>query len=226
MQTQQYCAPFHQSFYQSPLDIYHAAPDHYFATDGLGDSRFSRGSSLSYPHQDFQVLSDRGGPPRQSSSSLAGTSLGATGMAITDRTANGSRGFRAEGIADYHEQQQWYWPSAADTFHGVPQVAPAPGAPEARISMIKRPMEHASVVLSPAAQLPTPASMAVLLNPHVQSEQRPVQDPTQPPPQAQRAPQPVPIQTVPVVTEVAAAQSSLETPSREKKHGCTMCHKR
>lgn len=220
MQTQQYSASFHQPFYHSPLDTYHSTPDRVFATD---DSCFLRGSSLSFPYQDYRYFSDRGDPPRQSSSSLA---VGATGMAITGETTNGSRGFRTEGIAGCHEQQQWYWPSAADSFHGVAQMPPAPCAPEARVSTVKRPMEYTTIVVSPAAQLPTPASMAVLLNPHVRSEQHSAQDPFPQPQQVLEGPLPVPVRHEPVVAEVAAPQSSSDSHSREKKHGCTMCHKR
>ncbi|KAF9466918.1 hypothetical protein BDZ94DRAFT_1250088 [Collybia nuda] len=228
MQVQQYSAPSHQPFYYNPLDVYRTAPDQYFATDELHDSRFSRGSSLSFPHQDYRYFSDRGHPPRQlqSHSSLAGTGLGATGMAITGGTANSSRDFRTEGIAGCHEQHQWYWPSPSASFHGVAQMPPTPCPPAVQVSTVKRPMEYTPVVLSPAAQLPTPASMAVLLNPYVRSEQQPSQEPFPQPQQPQRAPLPVPVRHVPLVADIAVPQSSSDNHSREKKHGCTMCHKR
>lgn len=197
---------------------------------------FSRGSSVTYPHQEYHYFPDRGGdPPRLpecSSLSASTASLCATGMAITGNPYSGSDVFHAEGIADYQLQQGWTWSDESDSVHGVhpPPVQVFQQPPV--FSTIKSSMDRANssaVVLSPAAQLPTPAAMAVLLNPDSRSERRLRQAPPQPlAPPVDDIVQPLlaPVitrQVCPIEPELAQSDDFL---SREKKHGCTMCHKR
>ncbi|GLB36754.1 putative zinc finger, C2H2 type [Lyophyllum shimeji] len=246
MQTQ-FCPPsFHdQDLYRAQSAYLRQETSHgYVSTAGLDFSGFSRGSSLSYPHQEYRHL-DRGGaqarlpePP----SSVPSTSLCATGMAITGNPVSSDDFFQAEGIADFPLQEQWRWAAAPEPLHGLP-LAPVPCVhpvqmPQHGFSTIKSgAMDYAnepSVVLSPAAQLPTPASMAVLLNPNAHSKRNSSQVPYQSPPASTQSTQTQPPPAIPPAPLRQACPDepavltaySVDSLSREKKHGCTMCHKR
>lgn len=216
MQGHQY-PPLHQDCYHTTHVIQPSIPvDHRLANtqNGVHHGSFSGGSSLTY-----RYFPDRGDPPSSlPSSSLAATSLGATGMAITGHSTSGIANFRPEEIVDY--EQPWQW--TAPTVHGVPsQVA---DAPDINFLAIKSTRGQETTVRSPAAQLPTPAAMAVLLNPTTRSV-IPTPAISFPPPaqilgQAAAAATPRSMRT----TETQShGDSSL---SREKKHACTMCYKR
>ncbi|KAF8060820.1 hypothetical protein FPV67DRAFT_308509 [Lyophyllum atratum] len=244
----QYCPPpfHHQDLYHTQAAyLRQGTPHGYLSTNGLDLSGFSRGSSLSYPHQEYRHF-DRGGDQArlpESSSSLSSTSLCATGMGITGNPVLSNDFFQPEGIADFpQEQQQWRWTPASEPVHGLP-IAPVPRAPPAQMlqhgySTIKSSRinyaNEAPVVLSPAAQLPTPASMAVLLHPNSHPERNPPQIPYQSPPvnphnaQIQTPPaiQPDPVRQVHPVEPETLVAYPVDILSREKKHGCTMCHKR
>ncbi|RDB21231.1 Zinc finger protein PLAGL2 [Hypsizygus marmoreus] len=277
MQTQHYAPSVQQDLYHTQAMYLAQGPStssHFLSTGGLDHAGFSRGSSLTYPHQEYRYFPDRGGePPRlpeSACSSLAhlGSSQCATGMAIpgANFAVSGSEVFHPEGIADYQVQQRWRWP---ETLHGVPHLAaaaPAPPAPPQvpQISQqfgytatIKSAMLHdqmgrhpppppsPAVVRSPTAQLPTPASMAVLLNPHARSERGEAQSSlyhgTQPQmhganpraahmPAAHPAAPPFPPPSAAAVSQLCPVEPTREpgadSLSREKKHACTMCHKR
>ncbi|KAG5651100.1 hypothetical protein H0H81_009856 [Sphagnurus paluster] len=148
-----------------------------------------------------------------------------------------------EGIADFPPENRWRWRNPSESLHGLP-LAPLPRGPPLQIpqhdfAAIKTSsVEYATEphVLSPAAQLPTPASMAILLNPNSQSAansprvsyQAPLSTSTRDA-QAQLH-QPI-IQLSSIGRDPSAQPNVMvalpvESLSREKKHGCTMCHKR
>lgn len=253
MQAQDYVMPFrhHPDFYHG-IDtstllgngMYQPVPDthHYFAPDRLtlNHNGFSRGSSLVYPHQELcRYFPDTRGQDPAASSGLAGSS--ATGQTIAGEAVatSGSSDFLRvpdpEVIPDYHYEQQWQWSATSEPLHGVAvPVAPVSSSSRNVASVFatnKSTLDASafgSAVLQPAAQLPTPASMAILLN-HNQSRSEIRAPPAQQQPTevghavsgTARSVQPA------ADTDVMLAQASLEsTPSREKKHGCTMCHKR
>ena len=178
---------------------------------------FSRGSSTSfaYPHQDYRYFVDRG----ELASRLCPTSLvdsnnalDAAGIGFTGNPqASSSNAFAIpEDISVYN---QWNW-SQPDH----PILAPAPVYPQPSAFPDKSP--GSIVVCSPTAQLPTPAAMAVLLNPNAQLADQTAADFEI---QQGSAPRPTVIRPV---EPVVAVQNVPDSPSREKKHACTMCHKR
>lgn len=197
---------------------------------------FSGGSSLSYTYLDFDYFPDRGGDPSrlfECSSGLSRASQCATGIAIPGIPTSVGDLLQPEGIGEYDLQRRWQWHVPLGSIHGV-SVTPVPHEPQAhpKFSSIKssvNPVNTSAIVLSPAAQLPTPASMAVLLNPNSQSERRPTQDSFQQPPSSSAnlpLPPPAMISMTQVTTFESEKSETLEGVSREKKHGCTMCHKR
>ena len=177
---------------------------------------FSRGSSFAYPHQDYRYFIDRG----ELASRLCPTSLvdnnplDATGIGFAGNPSSDNAFVVPEDISVYN---QWNWSQPPDH----PIIAPAPVYPQPAFS-VKTP-----TVCSPTAQLPTPAAMAVLLNPNAQlpDHQQVAVD--------FEIPQPSAIHTsltarpaVHPIEPVVPVQGVPESPSREKKHACTMCHKR
>jgi hypothetical protein len=257
MQSQDYAVPYrhHADLYHG-IDanlllgsgMYQPTPDphHYFAPDrlNLNHTGFSRGSSLVQPYQESRrYFPDTRGQDAAAitvSSGLAGSS--ATGLAIAGGTVavSGSSDFfrlpDPEGLTDYRYEQQWQWPDTSESLHGV-TFAAGPVSSSSRntapeFALNKSTLDataFTSEVLQPAAQLPTPASMAVLLNHNnSRSEMRTPQAQQELASGVRRDGNATARPTVPDVhANVALAQASLEsTPSREKKHGCTMCHKR
>jgi hypothetical protein len=86
--------------------------------------------------------------------------------------------------------------------------------------------QNYSSVRSPTAQLPTPAAMAVLLNPNGHGRE---QTPAQVAMDAGLSAQQPPPAMMQMSSGVADATALIPVPdllSREKKHACTMCHKR
>lgn len=199
---------------------------------------FSRGSSFTYPHQDYRYFVDRGElASRLCTTSLVdNNSLDATGIGFAGNPSSGNTFIVPEDISVYN---QWDWSPAAH-----PIVAPAPVYPPPQVfSSVKsnRNPPSSSTVCSPTAQLPTPAAMAVLLNPNGRSSQvgdhQHHQHQQQ---QSQLADYEIPqgsammishhtsVTARPIrpVEPVVAVQGVPDSPSREKKHACTMCHKR
>ena len=186
---------------------------------------FSRGSSASfaYPHQDYRYFVDRG----ELASRLCPTSLvdnnalDAAGIGFTGNPSSSNTFLIPEDLSVYN---QWNW-SQPDQ----PILAPAPVYPQQPAFSVKSASTISSaVVCSPTAQLPTPAAMAVLLNPNAQlaDQQHQTQVPTDfeiPQGSAIHSARPAIIRPV---EPVVAVQGVPDSPSREKKHACTMCHKR
>ncbi|KAJ3572083.1 hypothetical protein NP233_g3326 [Leucocoprinus birnbaumii] len=81
-------------------------------------------------------------------------------------------------------------------------------------------------VRSPTAQLPTPAAMAVLLNPNGHGRSQTPQGTMDPVGLSAQQPTPAVIQMPSSVTDANALMPVPDILSREKKHACTMCHKR
>ena len=181
---------------------------------------FSRGSSTSfaYPHQDYRYFVDRGElASRLCPTSLVNnSSLDAAGIGFAGNPSSSNTFVIPEDISVYN---QWNW-SQPDH----PILAPAPVYPQQPAFSVKSTTSTA-VVCSPTAQLPTPAAMAVLLNPNAQlADQQQTQADFE-------IPQASVIQTarptiIRSVEPVVAVQGVPDSPSREKKHACTMCHKR
>ena len=186
---------------------------------------FSRGSSTSfaYPHQDYRYFVDRGEfASRLCPTSLVNnTSLDAAGIGFAGNPSSSNTFVTPEDISVYN---QWNW-SQPDH----PILAPAPVYPQPPAFSVKSTSSTSSVVCSPTAQLPTPAAMAVLLNPNAQlADQRQTQVPADfEIPQGSaidiHTARPTAIRPV---EPVVAVQGVPDSPSREKKHACTMCHKR
>jgi hypothetical protein len=183
---------------------------------------FSRGSSFTYPHQDYPYFVDRG----ELASRLCPTSLvdnnplDATGIGFAGNPSSGNTFVVPEDISVYN---QWNWSHPSDH----PVVAPAPVYPQQPAFSVK---SASTNICSPTAQLPTPAAMAVLLNPNAQlGDQQQTQSVTDfEIPQGSAIHTSVTVRPVvrPVVEPIVAVQGVPDSPSREKKHACTMCHKR
>ncbi|KAG6828414.1 hypothetical protein H0H92_008078 [Tricholoma furcatifolium] len=245
MQAQHYPShTFHpQGIYHSPTASYFGQAADNFSPTGLDLSGFSRGS-LSYPHQDYQHP-DRGDPVGLAgpSSNLSNTGLCATGLGISGHSVstNHCSSFHAEAIADFSlQQQQWQWTHVPEPLHGL-SLAPVHRASQLaqhELSAIKSGQDdyslHSPIVLSPAAQRPTPASMAILLNQasrsdNISSPQISFNLPSESAQSARNAPaQPTSLAAVPQAPiEADAPARHLEDGlTRERKHACTMCHKR
>ena len=210
---------------------------------------FSRGSSTSftYPHQDYRYFLHRGElASRFCPTSLVdnnntnNNSLDATGIGFS-----GNNPFIVpEDISVYN---QWDWSPTVATAVPTPVSAPAPiypspqqptfspsvkssnrNPPPPSSSSSSSSPSSSSVLCSPTAQLPTPAAMAVLLNPNVNRSSQVAETVDY-----VEIPQPsaIPVSSVtarPIrpVEPVVAVQGVPDSPSREKKHACTMCHKR
>lgn len=212
----------------------HHHPHHHMIQDSSQNftNGFSRGSSFTYPHHDYPYFVDRGElasrlcpPPSLVNNN---TSLDATGIGFA---GNPSSTFVVpEDIPVY--SNQWNWAQPSDH----PMVAqPAPIYPPPSAFSVKSASNTTSVVCSPTAQLPTPAAMAVLLNPNAQlADQHPQQQQTQVTaefeiPQDHMSVTAMSVTARPVirpVEPVVAVHGVPDSPSREKKHACTMCHKR
>ena len=205
-------------------------PDHFA-------SGFSRGSS--FPYQDYRCLFDRGEfTSRLCPTSLVDhttpTPLDATGLGFSGNPPPGSAFGAPEDLPAY-DPASWDWTTPSN---GI--VAPAPVyATEATgyLGMSKPSGEHhfssEQYHHHPSAQLPTPAAMAILLNPHGRSDRE----------HSQSGYPDTHFESPPLVgRHVSAAlrpfirregpsgtvqnQGTSEGLSREKKHACTMCHKR
>ena len=202
-------------------------PHHpYLTQDG-----FSRGS---YTHQDYRYFVDRG----ELASRLCATSLvdnnalDATGIGFAGNPSSGNTFVVPEDISVYNQSSSWDWSSTA---HPILAPAPVYQPPplEPPVKSARNP--STSFVCSPTAQLPTPAAMAVLLNPNSRSSQLGDQQQQQPQMADYEIPQgsaiishhtSVTARPIRPIEPVVAVQGVPDSPSREKKHACTMCHKR
>lgn len=228
MQTQYVVAdPFYDGL------AHETYPDHFA-------SGFSRGSS--FPYQDYRCLLDRG----ELTSRLCPTSL-VDHTPTLDATTLGFAGNSPPGYAfgppediPAYDPASWDWPNPTSQI-----VAPAPVYPAEATSYLginKSSGEGGDHQFSdrynhphhpPSAQLPTPAAVALLLNPHGRSDRE----------HSQSGYPDTHFESSPLVTRhVSAAlrpfirregpigtvqnQGTSEGLSREKKHACTMCHKR
>jgi hypothetical protein len=192
---------------------------------------FSRGSSFSYSYQDHRYSLDRGElASRLCSTSLVGNIVDATGLGFAGNHSPSTRfAVAPEDLVPAYHQPTWGWTGAP----GAGIIAPAPVYPqplEPEYFGVKNPGNNqTSIVRSPAAQLPTPAAMAVLLNPNGRSEEEPSQSGFEIPPgstvQSSHGTATNNRHVTRPVESAVAAQGVSEL-SREKKHACTMCHKR
>ncbi|KAF8798291.1 hypothetical protein BYT27DRAFT_7203402 [Phlegmacium glaucopus] len=218
---------------------------------------FSRGSSSSftYPHQDYhRYFVDRGelAASRLCTTSLVdnnnnnSSSLDATGIGFAGNPSSSNTFIVPEDISVYN---QWDW---SQTAHPIVAPAPPPVYPppppqppqvfpsSSSVKSARNP--STSIVCSPTAQLPTPAAMAVLLNPNGRStqigDQQHQQQEQQESSSQMAADYEIPqgsaaaiishhtVRPIRPVEPVVAVQGVPDSPSREKKHACTMCHKR
>ena len=234
MQAQSHFSLPHPDYYPSVQGAYSSIPlDQALAPeDGQNFTNcFSRGSSFSYPHQDHRYSLDRGElASRLCSTSLVGNIIDATGLGFAGNPSPSARFAVAPEDIPAYQQPTWGWTGAP----GAGIIAPAPVYPqplEPEYFGVKNPGNNqTSIVRSPAAQLPTPAAMAVLLNPNGRSEEEPLQSGFEiPPGSTVQSSQGTATSSRHVTTrpvESAVATQGVSELSREKKHACTMCHKR
>lgn len=164
-----------------------------------------------YPHEDYSYMTDA------SASVCVSGAFDAAGLAFP---------------SEYTDSQGWQWETTAANPHGfaapplpppppplppalpslLPQLPPASGSSLLDLpSTIKSALAPTQNLPSPTAQLPTPAAMAVLLNPNAHTRRAMQQQ------QQQQPPVIMPDATTTLIPDIL---------SREKKHACTMCHKR
>ena len=211
--------------YYSPYSPVH---DHY---------SFSRGSSFVCPHEDYPYMAGRGDP---STSPAAPVYVpGATSSFDIAGLAFGADNNSAAAVSgrEYSHEQRWQWEchpaTTSSHLHPHAFVHPPllPQLPTAASPLLDLPstiktaltMGQTHNLRSPTAQLPTPAAMAVLLNPNTHTRQ--IQTPQLAVDVAAQQP-PLIIQMPSGVPDTTALMSVPDILSREKKHACTMCHKR
>ncbi|TFK23711.1 hypothetical protein FA15DRAFT_446538 [Coprinopsis marcescibilis] len=193
---------------------------------------FLGGSSQSYALAPDGLY--RGGPAYRASATTSGEEFDATGLGFSGGSMSGSLFAGEDAAPGYFGDAGWSWAEedqqqqeqAQGLAHGV--VAPVPmlpAPPEVSFLAIKsKGSAAAAIVRSPGPPLPTPAAMAVLLNGRSRSDggQGGYDDGSAGAAAAAAA--------MPVPVPVPAPQPSVVVPenstSREKKHACTMCHKR
>lgn len=190
-------------------------------------------------------------PPESSTISIS-DGLDATGLGFSGNTAAAAllvdNLFPAEELALYtphhhtqNQNQPWSWSSqgqaqAQASIHGVVAPVPVlPSPPEATFLAIKNKQVplRSSFVHSPDPPLPTPAAMAVLLNSGARSDSQSVYDLSSSATVVRMHGAGIAGGRGGVVSvasamsvAVATGQDMHESTSREKKHACTMCHKR
>ncbi|KDR68766.1 hypothetical protein GALMADRAFT_256609 [Galerina marginata CBS 339.88] len=231
MQAQQYALPLPPDYYAAIQAFPPPLSDHYLAQDDAQNfaTSFSRGSSFTYPYQEYRYLLDRGElTSRLCTSGLVGSTLDATGLGFAGNHASNTGALAAPEDITAYQQQTWDWTGAPNG----EIIAPAPvyaAQAEPDYFGIKSPGIHASGVRSPTAQLPTPAAMAVLLNPSGRSEDELSQIGYELPHTSALVANHASATARPnrIVEPLVSTQEIVpESLSREKKHACTMCHKR
>lgn len=214
----------------------------------MNHNGFSRGSSTSFayppPQQppdyhryfvdrgEFAAAATRFSLPTSSSlvdnnnnNSLDAAGIGFAGNPQAPPSNSNNNNFVIpEDISVYNNQWNWTQPDQPTI------LAPAPVYPHQTVknSATINSLSSAVAVCSqqPTAQLPTPAAMAVLLNPNLQTDFEIPQGSEEAESVIQTVTRPAVMLRPPVEPVVAAVQSVPDSPSREKKHACTMCHKR
>lgn len=246
MQAHQYDAPLHFDYYDpTPQASHLPMTDPFLAQDDGQNftSGFSRGSSFTYPHQDYRYLLDRGElASRVCTSSLVDGPFDATGLGFAGDPSSSAAFIPVpEDISAYHQPAWDQWIGAPGATQGI--VAPAPVYPSAaeppyfgikdaaaNQAVASSSSSTTSVVRAPPVQLPTPAAMAILLNPHGRSEGELAQSGYDIPPGsavlAHRASSSAAALPLRPEEPGVTTQGVPESLSREKKHACTMCHKR
>lgn len=184
---------------------------------------FSRGSSFTYSHHDYRDWLDRGElASRACATSLVVAPFDATGLGFAGNPSTSTSFDQPPEDISAYQDQLWAWTGAC----AGAIVAPAPMYP----SSAEPPCFDASDLRSPPVQLPTPAAMANFLNPHGRSQSESLQSGYDIPPGSAIVAHQIsssaaaipPRPEEPAVTTQAVPESL----SREKKHACTMCHKR
>ncbi|KAM6497752.1 hypothetical protein JOM56_005700 [Amanita muscaria] len=220
MQAQQYSMPPHSGYYNVAQNTYPTVPEQYTASN-VGDfTSFSRGSSLVYP-QDYQYFSHRGLSTRHSSSNFIDTqSIDATVSGLAGNSTD--MNYRPEDMMAY--QPSWRWTDSSIPEASVPMVPSIySGAERAKSSL-----DYAFVTTpTTATSLPTPAAMADMMNRSLQLDVGHQQVSFQMP-SSQSAAQASATVARASRTEPGGQRlhSVPDTQSREKKHACSMCHKR
>lgn len=221
----------HDPFAYSSSSVYPLPSDQYLAPNGEVDftQNFLGGSSPSYsiPHDDSRYVFYRGDSYRPAPATTTATgSVDATGALGFSGSAplSTSSLFPTEELTGYVDPT-WNWNQAQASSYGVVAPVPVlPSPPEATFLPIKSKEvpSSSSIVRSPGPPLPTPAAMAVLLRSRSQSDSQGVYDGST-----------VGVATMGIrelagegMVSVRGAQGAPENTSREKKHACTMCHKR
>ncbi|KAF8627282.1 hypothetical protein AX17_006327 [Amanita inopinata Kibby_2008] len=222
----QYNLSSHPVFYTTAHDPYQSTVQDQYTTSDVGDfASFSRGSSLCYP-QDYGYFSDRGHSIQHSSQNFVESHhITATVPGFPENTTSGTDlTYRPEDMVGYH-QQPWRWPD--NPVQGAPAPMSAPFYPE--LDGPKNSLDYSFVGSAAATtQLPTPAAMAVMLNHNTQPDIRHSQASYQAPlPSSQVTTQASATAARPIRTDLVPGLHSVpDSQSREKKHACTMCHKR
>lgn len=230
MQAQHYAiVPDYFNDMQLPLGSSSPIHDPYLIAANTApnfENGFSRGSSFPYPHQDYRYLLDRGElASRLCETSLVDHTLDATGLGFAGNPSSGACAFGAPEDIPVYQSPGWDWEghSSSDI------IAPAPvyaAPPDSAYFSGKSSSGQPSGVQSTLAQLPTPAAMAILLNPRGRSDGEPTQSGYEAPPVSVLATSQESRPLVRPAQPAVATQASPEALSREKKHACTMCHKR
>lgn len=228
-----------QAQFVQPLQSH---PDYHY--DGLGQilpdtyltppnftNGFSRGS---HSHQDYRYLFDRGElSARLYSTNLVGHTYDATGLGFAGNPPSESAFVVGPEDIPAYEAAHWDWTAASSPGNGI--VAAAPVYPLLQEDAYLGSKPSGNNV--PPTQLPTPAAMAVLLNPHGRSDREHSQNgypeaPTETSPVIPSHTNPCPAAAVsPIIRREESSafiqnQGTSDGLSREKKHACTMCHKR
>lgn len=232
MQTQQ-CPPSHLPHPDYFIDL--SRPDSFqnqyiSATDTVPafSDGFSRGSSsLAYPNQSFSYSFNRG----ELTSGLCRTSrvdhtVGATGLGFSGIPTQTGQFCGPEDDSAYQPPPTWDWSGASDV--GIAAPAPMYAAPHAPTYL-----EGVGILTHhhPSTQFPTPAAMAILLSPHGQSDDEPtLAGYEEIPPELTEfvvnSGSSTAVGRIARPVEPVVVDPTPEVPAREKKHACTMCHKR
>jgi len=213
----------------------HSVPDPYIVAPDAAPNftnGFSRGSSsFPYPHQDYRYLFDRGDlTSRFCPTNLVDHTFDATGLGFAGEPSpvvNNTFAAGTEDIPVYAQAAAWDWSGSGSSGNGV--VAPVP----VYAALLDPPYLASKPSGIHERSLPTPAAMAVLLNPHGRSDGEQLQSGYS---EALSEPSPLvpnhmsasvrPIIRPEEAAVIIQSQGTSEGPPREKKHACTMCHKR
>ncbi|KIK62414.1 hypothetical protein GYMLUDRAFT_498211 [Collybiopsis luxurians FD-317 M1] len=193
---------------------YSAPTDHYPVVSACHteSSGFSDGSpTTGYPDHEYPYFFDRRGTSINALSSpsvLPAMNHNATGLSETGDLSVALANVYAEDTLAYH--QSWNLPSS----HGHARLAESTALGS---DFSFKNASYSGPALSPTPKLPTPSEMAILMRPN--SRQSPSELPPKLPP--------VPLHAVgtDLVSTLPPPEEEL-TLARERKHACSMCHKR